>query len=293
MESDLLTVEDLPGERADARDTLMVLLDRLVRENGAMGTADKLGVNYKTLAAALETRRLSRRMTHVLEIQLLSEDNPVLQQHDDRIKALDERMDKLEDIVKQVVAGAEGLQASVEANRAEQDRVIRILERRINGDAPVEPPGLRADTSTRRTKRVGAKSSTFSIEAPEKPTRPRFPRRDYDEIVTIEPTPDDSYVYGKAWPLVREWRMLRRNHPAEGRTLSWMQRRERLLKVEIALLNEHRLTLPPDAQPIDDQWRRHVTNWRINDLRVVRRRIVRRKLLRWVRRLATFGLWWG
>ena len=80
--------------------------------------------------------------------------------------------------------------------------------------------------------------------------------------MTIEPTPDDSYVYEKAWPLVREWRMLRRNHPAEGRTLSWMQRRERLLKVEIALLNEHRLTLPPDAQPIDDQWRRHVTNWR-------------------------------
>ena len=84
--------------------------------------------------------------------------------------------------------------------------------------------------------------------------------------MTIEPTPDDSYVYEKAWPLVREWRMLRRNLPAEGRTLSWMQRQERLLKVEIALLNEHRLTLPPDAQPIDDQWRRHVTNWRLNDL---------------------------
>ena len=142
MKSDFLTVEDLQGESVDARETLMVLLDRLVLENGAMGTADKLGVNYKTLAAALETRRLSRRMTHVLEIQLLSEDNPVLQLHDDRIKALDERMDKLEDIVKEVVAGAEGLRASVEANRAEQDRVIRILERRIGGDAPSRATGL-------------------------------------------------------------------------------------------------------------------------------------------------------
>ena len=123
--------------------TLMVLLDRLVLENGAMGTADKLGVNYKTLAAALETRRLSRRMTHVLEIQLLSEDNPVLQQHDDRIKALDERMDKLEDIVKEVVAGAEGLQAypskPIEPNRTGS---FASSNDGLDGDAPSRATGL-------------------------------------------------------------------------------------------------------------------------------------------------------
>ncbi len=133
----------------------------------------------------------------------------------------------------------------------------------------------------------------LAIEAPARHTRPTFPRRDYDEIVTVEPANDDSYVYGRAWPLVREWRMLRRGHPVDGRTLSWMERQRRLLTVELALLNEHGLTLPPDDHPIDGQWRRHVTEWRLRDLRAVRRRILRRKLLRWTRRLATFGAWWG
>ena len=292
MEDNILMMDDQQPGAAGDKASLIVLLERMVREQGQMGAAERLGVNYKTVAAALETRHLSRRMTHALELQLLSKDNPVSQQHEERITATNERLDGLESTVKELVAGIEGLRTSLDTHRVEQNRLNRILERRVGVDSRVETEA--ADVGGRRpVKRARGVMPALAIEAPARPTRPTFPRRDYDEIVTVEPAPDDSYVYGKAWPLVREWRMLRRSHPVRGRTLSWMERQERLLTVELALLNEHGLTLPPDAQPIDDQWRRHVTEWRLGDRRAVRRRILCRKLLRWIRRLATFGAWWG
>ena len=290
MEDDFLMLEDRQVPVADDRASLLVLLERMVREQGQLGAAERLGVNYKTVAVALETRRLSRRMTQVLELQLLSEDNPVFQLHEERLTAIDERLDKLEGIVKEVVAGVEQLRATVEAHRTEQDRINRALDRGGSATPATVPADETARKSSRRGKGVLA---ITSIEAPDRPTRPTFPRRNYDEVVTIEPAPDDSYVYGKAWPLIREWRMLQRDHPRDGRTLTWMKKQERLLRVELALLTEYMLILPPDDKPIDDLWRKHITNWRLDDLRDVRRRVLRRKLLRWVRRLATFGAWWG
>ena len=293
MEDDFLMLEDRQTAVADERDSLMVLLERMVREHGQLGAAERLGVNYKTVAIALESRSLSRRMTHALELQLLSEDNPVFQLHEERLTALDERLGKMEGIVKEIVAGAEHLRASHEAHKAEQDRINRAVDRRLGG-GPAAKEAVPARGGGRKSVIRGRGVTAInSIEAPEKPTRPRFPKRDYDEVVTIEPANDDSYVYGKAWPVIREWRMLTRDHPREGKTLTWMEKHERLLRVELALLTEYKLVLPPDNKPIDDSWRAHVTGWRLDDIRDVRRRILRRKLLRWVRRLATFGAWWG
>ena len=292
MEDEILMIDDQqPGTVGDGA-SLIVLLERMVREQGQAGAAERLGVNYKTVAAALETRNLSRRMTHALELHLMSEGNPVSQRHEERITATNERLDGLEGVVKELVTSLEQLRVTLDTHRAEQDRVNRILERRLGADSGVETE-VAGDGARKPAKRARGVMPALAIEAPLRPTRPTFPRRDYDEIVTVEPANDDSYVYGKAWSLVRQWRMLRRGHPIKGRTLSWMERQERLLTVELALLNEHGLTLPPDAQPIDDQWRRHVTEWRLRDRRAVRRRILCRKLLRWIRRLATFGAWWG
>ena len=292
MEDEFLMLDD--GQNGDAGDksSLMVLLERIVREQGQAGAAVRLGVNYKTVAAALETRHLSRRMTHALELLSLSEDNPALQRYEDRMTATDERLDSLEEVVRELVTGISQLRTSLDTHRTEQDRVNRNLERRLGGDSAAEPKAA-GGVGRKTAKRARGVTLVQTIEAPARPTRPTFARRDYNEIVMVEPASDDSYVYGRAWPLVRQWRMLRRGHPVRGKTLSWMERQERLLTMELALLNEHGLTLPPDAQPIDDQWRRHVTEWRLGDLRMLRRRILCRKLLRWVRRLATFGVWWG
>ena len=292
MEDDFLMLDDRESQPAGGTSSLMILLERIVREQGQAGAAERLGVNYKTIVAALETRHLSRRMTHALELLMLSEDNPTLQRNEDRMTATDERLDSLEEVVKELVTGVDKLRTSLNTHRTEQDRVNRLLEQRLGGESRVgaDPVGGKERKPGKRARGV---TPALTIEAPARPTRPTFPRRDYNEIVTVERANDDSYVYGKAWPLVREWRMLRRGHPLRGRTLSWMEGQERLLTVELELLNEHGLTLPPDTQPIDDQWRRHVTEWRLGDLRVLRRRILCRKLLRWARRLATFGAWWG
>ena len=55
--------------RADAplsEDALLDLLGALVEARGRVAAADALGVNYRTLAACCDTRRVSRRMRRAL-----------------------------------------------------------------------------------------------------------------------------------------------------------------------------------------------------------------------------------
>ena len=118
-----------------------------------------------------------------------------------------------------------------------------------------------------------------------------FPRRTYPQIVTIEPAEDDEYVYKEAWPVVREWRELSKGHPVKGKTLTWMKQQERVLELEVSLLDEFQLTLPPERHPIDKEWRKKLLRWHDDDLKSVRGRIVRRLMLRWVQRILTLGLW--
>ncbi len=99
-------------------------------------------------------------------------------------------------------------------------------------------------------------------------------------------------VYRDAWPLVEEWRRLRAGHPHQGRSLSWLVTEERLLTLELAMLEEHGLTLPPETQPLRGFGRKGQTGWRRKALADTRKALGRRKLLRWARRVCTLGLWW-
>ena len=51
---------DDPGAARDAQ--LMARLKRLVTDEGVVGAAETLGVNYRTLGSCLENGRLSRRV---------------------------------------------------------------------------------------------------------------------------------------------------------------------------------------------------------------------------------------
>ena len=107
----------------------------------------------------------------------------------------------------------------------------------------------------------------------------------------MEPAEDDAEVYGAAWPLVEEWRGVRAGHPRRGGSLSWLVTEERLLMLELAMLEEHGLTLPPEKQPLRGFGRRGQTSWRWKALADTRVALRKRKLLRWVRRVLTLGLW--
>ena len=118
------------------------------------------------------------------------------------------------------------------------------------------------------------------------------PRRTDPELVTEEPAADDAGVYGEAWPLVEEWRRLRAGHPNRGHTLSWLTTEQRLLTLELAMMEQCGLTLPPETQPLRGFGRRGQIAWRWEALRDTRKALARRKMLRLLRRILTLGLWW-
>ena len=110
--------------------------------------------------------------------------------------------------------------------------------------------------------------------------------------MTLEPADDDEEVFGDAWPLIVEWRGLKDSHPNRGKSLSWLVTEERCLSVELALLEEHGMTLPPETYPLKGFDRNGQTNWRRTALYDTRRARAKRELLRWVRLVLTLGLWW-
>ena len=72
----------------------------------------------------------------------------------------------------------------------------------------------------------------------------------------------------------------------------WLEIEARILTLELALLEEHGLTLPPETQPLRGFARRGQTRWRRAALYDTQRALARAKLRRWVRRVLTLGMWW-
>ena len=105
--------------------------------------------------------------------------------------------------------------------------------------------------------------------------------------MTIEPAPDDEEVFGEAWPLIAEWRKLKESHPNRGKGLDWLATEERFLSIELELLEEHGLTLPPETFPLRGLERSSQVSWRRTALSDTRREWKKADLLRKV----TFGLW--
>ena len=90
----------------------------------------------------------------------------------------------------------------------------------------------------------------------------------------------------------RWWRRLRAGHPRTGETLSWLERQEAILQLELVLVETFGKTLPPEIEPLRGFARRGQLTWRQTALANTRRRRVRQELLRWVRRVLTLGMEW-
>ena len=110
-------------------------------------------------------------------------------------------------------------------------------------------------------------------------------RREYPDLVTLEPAGDEEEVFGEAWPLIAEWRELKASHPNEGGGLAWLLAEERLMTVELALLEDHGMTLPPARFPLRGFDRDGQTNWRRAALFDTRRALRKWALLRWAMRV--------
>ena len=252
---------------------LIALFHDLVRKHQRKGAGEILGVDPRTVKACLEQGALSKWMRTALEAQLLSREKAAMAAQQERIEALEQRMEALE---QQITSGLGEMRTTMEgeikALKDEHAGALRQWERRL---AQVE----------------AGYGGASAASAEKQPVTTGVTRRRYPELVTVEPALDDEAVFGAAWPPIDEWRTLRASHPIGGKSLSWLVTHERILEMELAMLEKHGLTLPPEPMPLTGHWRRGQLSWRWTALYDTQRARVKRELLRWVRRILTLGLW--
>ncbi len=249
---------------------LMSLLQELERDHGRKKAAAILGVDRRTLDASLDEGLLSRRIRGALERALQSGVGSAAQEQRDRNDKLADQVEDLKGIVEE--QGKEMRvkhRACEDANRGlreEWAEVQRKLERTV--------AGLTAGGG-----QDGEPEPGESGPAEPRSRRKKLLRREFPDLVTLEPADDDEEVFGDAWPLIVEWRGLKETHPDKGRGLDWLRTEERFMSVELELLEEHGLTLPPAKFPLRGFDRNGQVNWRRTALSDTRRALAWRELL--------------
>ena len=258
---------------------LMALLQELERKHGRKGAADVLGLDHRTLSASLDEGLLSRRVRSALEQALQEGIGSAADRERERNDSLEQRLESLEGVVEaqgeEMQAAVRAVQGVVGALREETARALRRLE---------------GEMAQARTGAAAGGAATAPGGAPGAGTRTL--RREFPDLVTREAAEDDADVFGDAWPLIAEWRELKDTHPQAGKGLSWLVERERLLTVELALLEEHGMTLPPETYPLRGLDRLGQTNWRRAALHDAQRARARGERVRLLKRVCTLGLWW-
>ena len=276
-------VEDLHHLR------LMALLHELVRERDLRGAAEALGLDPRTLSASMDRGALSGLSQVALERWLLAEgDREAVKSREEvqalagRVDGVERRVDGLADEVGRAAAEmqrvAEEAGGSGAGDRAKE---LQRLERRMDrlesagGVGAGRAGGPQATGAGRRPALTGLTASS----------------RRYADLVTRDADADDEEVFGDAWPLVQEWRDLWQDHPDRGRGLRWLETEARILELELAMLEEHGLTLPPETEPLRGLERNAQLGWRRRALAQTRQKLSRRLALRRLGRGLTLGLW--
>ena len=256
----------------------------LIRQEGKMEAAELLGVNNKTLTRAEESGEITGRMADALELLLRRADDAEVARLRETVGALEERLAAVEGRAEMPEGGVETPGAETEGRggsgregNGDKDETDSQGKREKEDDTESRAQDGKDDAGAGRSE-TGAAPQAVRL----RPVNPDTLRPFDPEIVTVEPADDDVDIYGAAWPLVEEWRSLRADHPNQGKGLSWLRTRERLLALELAMLEEHGLTLPPEKQPLRGFGRSGQTTWRRTALANTRRSLARRELLRWV-----------
>lgn len=281
-----LSIDQGRSQEHQRHKRLVASLREMVETEGRATVAEALGVSYRTLVRAVDSGRLTARMADALERHLLevetSATTPLRQKQADDPE---ERVEQLEAEVAKLRTRVDTMQAVVGALQEDQARTLRQWDRRL---ARVEARRVPANGSG------GASTPSVkgaSEEVPER-TQAKRPSRGYRQLVTVEPEEGEELIYGDAMPAIIEWREARKTLDEAKRRLDKLDASRRMVEVEVRLVEDHQLTLPPAAYPWDradrrdEVWRRKQS---LVDLRVERKRVV---LWRWVRRSLTLGLWW-
>ena len=256
---------------------LMALLQELVRDKGFKGAARVLEIDQRTVAESAKTGQLSRRVRQALERALQEGVGSAAARQRERNEKLENRVEALE-------KGQEALEKGHDSLGKEVRRRVAAVEGRVEALRRDGAQGTGAGHAGAGPSQAEAGASGMGRKPP---PRPRL-RREYPDLVTLEPAPDDEEVFGEAWPLIVEWRELKASHPNEGKGLDWLRTEERFLALELALLEDHGMTLPPARFPLRGFDRNGQVNWRQTALFDTRRAFRKRDLLN---RLSLGLLW--
>ncbi|MDE0195142.1 MAG: hypothetical protein OXP08_06280, partial [bacterium] len=248
-----------------------------VGDAGKMKTAESLGVSYRTLDRALDTGVLRPRMRDALTRRVLEEGGEAGLRHGARVEALEQRAEQTEERLGTLERARQGVE---EATRAAVGELAGRLE---EGTASV-------DALAGRLARLEAQQVGEHRGVPAGGGVGEFVPLGRG-VVTVEPQPGEAQSFGAGMALVEEWRALVRRR-SEGSKAEQARRRERVMELEIALIGEHGLALPPNTEPLHPSERERYLGWRRRELADLRAERRRRVALRWLRRGLTLGLWW-
>ena len=255
---------------------LMTLLQELVRDKGFKGAARVLELDQRTVAECARTGQLSRRVRQALERALQEGVGSAAARQRERNDRLEARVEALE-------KGREAHEKGHDELGKELRRRMAAVEGRVEALKSSDAQGTGAGHAGAGPSQAEAGAS----DAGGKPPSTTRERREYPDLVTLEPVADDEEVFGDAWALIAEWRGLKDAHPNDGKSLAWLAEEERLRVVELTLLEDHGMTLPPEKRPLRGFDRDGQINWRRTALFNTRRARRKAELLG---RL-TFGLW--
>ncbi len=243
---------------------LMSLLNEMVRDKGYKGAARALGIDRRTVARSVGAGVLSRRTREALERALVEGDGTL----ESRLRR------ELEELRRRMEAFEEEMRGNVETLSREHARTRRLVE-----------PVVRHVGVAR-----GGKSVALAPGGRGRRDAMVESRREYPSLVTREPADDDEEVYGDAWPLVDEWRTLELRREV-GTKLDRTWTREQIMELEIAMIDEQSLTLPPSTSHMHPSEKSSYLDWPRRALEDLRKERVWMEVLSRLRRVLSLRLW--
>ena len=260
---------------------LLALLRDLVGRVGPVKAADALGVTYRTVTRAVETNTLTGRMEDALKLRRFEADSAVADPVMRRLDALERRQDELEAALLAFAHEVRARLAKLSGDSGElrDARPGRDLAGQQGGPGEQRRDATPAATGTPQAIIGG-------------PRHIDSPPRDHPELVTLKPEAGEELVYAGATPFVVEWRQARAAFLSHGSSRVERARGGvRMCELELVLIGDHELTLPPSTYPWDESRRRDKLYWGRASLAHARWELVQALFWRWVRVVLTLGRW--